>query len=400
MFAMLKLSDICEKVVVGHVGSTSKYYCDEGIPFFRTQNVGLDGLNTHELKYITEEFHKSLKKSQIMSGDILLSRVVTDEMRVAIVPEEITKANCANVIVVRPSKKLDKKYFLYLVSSPTAQQYLMGKKKGAAQQVVNTTILKNWEIPLPPLAEQKRIVAKLDAVFAEIDRAIETSDSEIEQSNQLFDALVFERFTKSTDDEPVELKGLTKELLTGPFGSALHKSDYVEDGIAVINPQNLINGEIIPSDGKFINEQKFGELKRYELRQNDIVIARRGEMGRCALVPVSPHKMICGTGCMILRTNDDCSPDFVAELIQSKYVRNALEQGAIGATMLNLNQGILMGVKVQAKTECQQQENTAYIGYARDITSDYIRLKSEKIEKLLALKSAILAQELQPSEAA
>ena len=182
----------------------------------------------------------------------------------------------------------------------------------------------------------------------------------------------------------MELKELTKELLTGPFGSALHKSDYVENGIAVINPQNLIDGEIIPSDGKFITEQKFEDLKRYELKENDIVIARRGEMGRCALVPASPYKMICGTGCMILRTNDDCSADFVAELIQSKYVRNALEQGAIGATMLNLNQGILLGVKVQAKTASQQHENTAYIGEVRDITSDYIRLKLEKMKNSLA----------------
>ena len=160
----------------------------------------------------------------------------------------------------------------------------------------------------------------------------------------------------------------------------------------------MVDGEIIATEGKFINEQKFEELKRYELKENDIVIARRGEMGRCALVPASNQKMICGTGCMVLRTNDDSSADFVAELIRSKYVRNALEQGAIGTTMLNLNQGILLSVRVQAKSVSQQRENTAYIGKVRDIASDYDRLKSEKIEKLLALKSAILAQEIQPPQ--
>ena len=134
------LSDICEKVVVGHVGNTSEFYCENGIPFFRTQNVGSDGLNSSNLKFITEEFHNIIKKSQIKAGDILLSRVVTDGMRVAIVPDDVTDANCANVIIVRPSKSLDKNYFKYLISSPIAQKYLMSQKKGAAQQVVNTSI--------------------------------------------------------------------------------------------------------------------------------------------------------------------------------------------------------------------------------------------------------------------
>jgi len=170
MYKSVTLNDVCEKIVVGHVGSTSKYYTKSGIPFLRTKNVTENGFDSTELKYITQSFHESIKKSQLKGGDILLSRVVTDQMRIALVPSNFGEANCANVIIIRPGKHLDRNYFLYLVKSPKSQEYLMGKRKGAAQQVVNTTELKNWQIQLPPVAEQKSIVTRLDAAFLEFEK--------------------------------------------------------------------------------------------------------------------------------------------------------------------------------------------------------------------------------------
>ena len=159
------LSDVCEKVSVGHVGTTSKYYCDEGIPFIRTQNVSKTGFNDTELRYITPEFHESLKKSQLKAGDVLLSRVVIDEMRTAIVPRNYGEANCANVILIRPKEKLLPQYLSLLIKSRESQEYFMDVKKGAAQQVVNTGILKKWNIPLPSVNEQTKFVEEITNRF-------------------------------------------------------------------------------------------------------------------------------------------------------------------------------------------------------------------------------------------
>jgi type I restriction enzyme, S subunit len=155
------LSDVCKRVSVGHVGPTSKYYCDEGIPFIRTQNVSKNGFDDTELRYITREFHASIKKSQLKAGDVLLSRVVIDEMRTAIVPENYGEANCANVILIRPSEKLSPQYLSLLIKSRKSQTYFMGVKKGAAQQVVNTGILKAWTIPLPSVEKQDAFVEQI-----------------------------------------------------------------------------------------------------------------------------------------------------------------------------------------------------------------------------------------------
>ncbi len=71
------LGDVCDRVSVGHVGETSKFYCDaeEGIPFLRSQNVRCGFLDLEGIRHITRDFHQKLKKSQLRSGDLLFVRV-------------------------------------------------------------------------------------------------------------------------------------------------------------------------------------------------------------------------------------------------------------------------------------------------------------------------------------
>jgi len=191
------LSDVCPRVSVGHVGTTSKHYCDDGIPFIRTQNVSKYGFDDSELKYITREFHEVLKKSQIKAGDVLLTRVVIDEMRTAIVPENYGEANCANVILIRPSDDLDSQFLSLLIKSEKSQRYFMGVKKGAAQQVVNTGILKAWRLPLPSLTEQRGFVRRTLAKFRHIDKAMESIDLSAQKSSELKVAILKQELTPS-----------------------------------------------------------------------------------------------------------------------------------------------------------------------------------------------------------
>ena len=160
------LDTVTEKVVVGHVGPTSAHYRDDGVPFLRTQSVGSGEIRLEGMRYITQEFHDRLKKSQLKKGDVILSRVISDKVTCAIVPAELDGANCANIIVVRPSKELASGYLKHFLMTPLAQRALMKRKVGSAQSVVNTKVLKSWPIPLPPLEEQRRIAAILDKADA------------------------------------------------------------------------------------------------------------------------------------------------------------------------------------------------------------------------------------------
>ena len=255
-------------------------------------------------------------------------------------------------------------------------------------------------IPLPPLAEQKRIVERLDKAFAEIDKAQNANaKSERQLMVVLENAVAKLLITPKSTSELTELSEFLDETITGPFGSSLHKSDYTDNGVAVINPQNILNGEISTSNCNFISYEKAKDLSRYSLQVGDIVLGRRGEMGRCAVVDASEKKMICGTGCMILRAKSGCSPYYLAELIRSKYIRSVLEKNSIGMTMANLNQKILLNVKIPRDSYRNQIERVNTCRRLREFVDSAITIRKNKANKLTDIRRSILKQELTPSEA-
>ncbi len=88
---------------------------------------------------------------------------------------------------------------------------------------------------------------------------------------------------------------------TGPFGSMLHASDYSDAGMPLVNPINIVEGSIRPDPNKLIKEATKSRLAGYILRTGDIVVARRGEIGRCAVVGPTEDGWVCGTGCFFVR---------------------------------------------------------------------------------------------------
>jgi type I restriction enzyme S subunit len=134
------------------------------------------------------------------------------------------------------------------------------------------------------------------------------------------------------------------ELQTGPFGSSLHQSDYVAGGIPVINPASIQDGKIVAIESMAIGQSTFDRLSGFSLREGDIVMARRGEMGRCALVTKEEAGWLCGTGCLILRPSKLIYAPFLSMFVGSPFARNFLGGAAVGTTMQNLNQSILLSM--------------------------------------------------------
>jgi type I restriction enzyme S subunit len=137
-----------------------------------------------------------------------------------------------------------------------------------------------------------------------------------------------------------------KTILTGPFGSSLHESDYVADGIPVINPQNIVDSEIIKDGAKTVSPSTRERLKEFTVRENDIVIGRRGEMGRCGVVTSEMDGWLCGTGCFVIRLKEECDVRFAFFQIASPKAKAHLEEQAVGVTLKNLNQGILSALLI------------------------------------------------------
>jgi type I restriction enzyme S subunit len=146
--------------------------------------------------------------------------------------------------------------------------------------------------------------------------------------------------------QAVRISQILVELQTGPFGSSLHQSDYQRGGIPVINPASIKNERLVPIDRMAVGPATLKRLATFKLRAGDIVMARRGEMGRCAVVTKLEEGWLCGTGSLILRLPSCVCARFFVILIGSPFVREYLGGSAVGATMQNLNQSILLNLIV------------------------------------------------------
>ena len=160
-------------------------------------------------------------------------------------------------------------------------------------------------------------------------------------------------------------------LQTGPFGSQLHASDYVEDGVPVVPTEALVDGRIDHDLLPMITTGKARELSRHELSAGDIVFARRGvkATGRTSQIGRAEEGFIGGTGVIRLRIHAErapVTPDFMAWVLRSPDSVAWLKHNAIGATMPNLNEGIIRTVPVPLLPIREQHRIAGILGALDD----------------------------------
>lgn len=150
--------------------------------------------------------------------------------------------------------------------------------------------------------------------------------------------------------------GEVAEIITGPFGSALHKSDYKPSGTAVLMPQNIGNRTVDYQDIARIGEEDTERLSRYRVTQDDIIYARRGDVEKHAFVTVNDTDMICGTGCMRIRVSSpEVMPKFASFYLNRPETRQWVVQHAVGSNMPNLNSGIVSAIPLSYPPKDEQE---------------------------------------------
>ncbi len=143
---------------------------------------------------------------------------------------------------------------------------------------------------------------------------------------------------------PTGILGSIADIKIGPFGSLLHQQDYVIGGHPLVNPSQIVDNQIVPDSKVAISDSKFKDLASYALRVNDVVLGRRGEMGRAGIV--KQEGMLCGTGSMFIRAKEDIDSYFIHQLLISPVYKEVLTRNSVGTTMMNLNTTIVSSLIV------------------------------------------------------
>ena len=157
-------------------------------------------------------------------------------------------------------------------------------------------------------------------------------------------------------------------LKTGPFGSSLHQSDYVTNGIPLVNPMHIASGRIKPNADVTVTSETVERLKEFCLLEGDLVLARRGEMGRCAVVQFKEAGWLCGTGSLIVRPEKRLlHADFLQGYLSSSASVKYLLAASVGSTMANLNQQHLLNMDLSLPPLSEQ---TRIIAKLEELFSD------------------------------
>jgi type I restriction enzyme S subunit len=274
---------------------------------------------------------------------------------------------------------------------------LLGPLYSGLRNTIPAESFLGTKTPLPPPEEQAAIVRFLDWANGRLERAIRAKRKVIALLNEQKQAIIHRAVTRGLDPSvplkpsgipcfgeiPVHwevgtIGGISALIQTGPFGSQLHSHEYVAAGTPVINPSHMAGGRLKPSSSVTITTDKAQELTRHKLRAGDIVIARRGDLGRCAIVTNSEEGWICGTGSLLLRCRMLANPDFFQMVFSSRGIADMLSLSSIGATMANLNASVVARQHLPLPPPEEQEEIVLFVrGETKKVNTAISRLDSE-----------------------
>lgn len=379
----------------------------EGVPSIGAEHLNADGgFCFDRIKYIPKEYASRLRRGRIQPGDVLIVKDGATTGKVSYVDQHYPFAESyvnEHVFICRPSQEVCGKYLFYFLRSNSGNSQIMATFHGAAQGGVSSAFVDEVYVPMLALEDQSEIVDYLDDTIHHI-RMIKSRLEKIPTilkkfrqsvlsaacSGKLTEDWRAENATKS-DWEYQVLSDLSESISTGPFGTMLHKGDYIKGGIPVVNPTNIVNNKIIPDPRVTISNDKAQELSRFISKENDIILSRRGDLSKCGIVTKREEGWLAGTGTFIVRVN--MNPYFFRIVFQNPATQELIYNGSIGSTMPNLNQGILGALKVPNPSLEEQQEIVNQVQrlfqLADSLEAKYTKAmhRIEKIEQSLLAKA-------------
>ena len=387
-----KLADLVE--VQNGYAFSSKDYSESGHFLMRIGNVQNGYISTADPKFIKLPADGSLQRFVLSEDDILVS-LTGNVGRVGVIQESHLPA-ALNQRVARISIRKDspatRELLLLFLCSDWFREELIGAGHGAAQQNVSTKDLVEIELPVPPLAEQQRIVGLLDEAFAGLATAKANAEKNLHNARALFESHLQSVFTQRGPGWVDTALGGVCGFVRGPFGGSLKKSIFVADGYAVYEQQHAIYDQF--DDVRyFIDEAKFKEMKRFELLSDDLIMSCSGTMGRVAIVPKDIKRGIINQALLKLTPSSKILNTFLKSWMESEAFQDALKEYSGGAAIQNVaSVKILKEIKVPLPSMSVQKRVVEELDDLREETQRLASIYSRKHAALEALKKSLLHQ--------
>jgi type I restriction enzyme S subunit len=367
---------------------------EEGIPYIATKDVSylsiIDYNNGVKIPFVEKSNFKIAPKNTIL----ICAEGGSAGRKIGFTNQEVCFGN--KLFAFTPKNGIDSKYVYYFYFSDMFQKDFKNLMTGIIGGV-SMNKFKNISIPLPPLPQQKQIVAILDKAFAAIDTAKANAEQNLQNAKELFESSVtsfnkpYEKTSRLTTVASVaeDRKG---SMRTGPFGSQLLHSEFVDKGIAVIGIDNAVVNEFQWKRKRYITKKKFEDLKRFKVLPKDVIITIMGTCGRCAIIPDDiPLAINTKHLCCITLDKEKCLPEYLHQyFLHHDLAKDYLKKQAKGAVMPGLNMGIIKDLPLLLPTI---KDQIAIISKTMDLKVKTTKLKAiytQKVADLEEMKKSVL----------
>jgi len=393
----------------GPFGSDLKgeHYKESGVRVIQLQNIGDGKFINNDFVFTSDEKAQELNNSLIYPNEIIISKMAEPLARACLIPSfEDKYLMCSDGIRINVDKNSFSNYFVFsYINSPYFRKEAEKRGTGSTRLRIGLGDLKTIPFPKLMLQEQQKIAEILSTVDAKLDAI----DAEIEQTRTLKKGLMQTLLTQGIGhtqfkDSPLgqvpeswEVKYLkqvvvdSNGLRRGPFGGALKKEIFVEQGFQVYEQRNAIYDDFITSR-YFIDEVKFNSMKDFQIESGDFIVSCSGTIGKIAEVPSWFKKGVINQALLKIKLDNNVVVNkyflqyFRWEKFQNKIVENT-QGGAmknlVGMTVFKNTFVPVPSIEEQTKIANILSTVDDKIGLLQQRKSETETLKKGLIQKLL-----------------
>ena len=414
----------------------------DGVPIIRVTDIRNGRIDPGDPLRVAPDIAAKYRRTHLRGGELLLTLVGTVG-ETAVVPPELEGWNTARAVAVVPVlPEPGPRWVQYALATGPAREYIDTRLNTTVQATLNLRDVSAFPVPMP----SRRVRDAVLDILGTLDDKIELNRRMNETLEAMARALFKSWFVdfdpvraKAQGQTPPGMDAATAALFpsefqdselseipkrwrattlgaeaqrcggvvqTGPFGSQLHASDYVPEGIPVVMPKDIAGRRVSTDSVARIREADAERLSKHRLQPGDLVYSRRGDVERHALIANRETGWLCGTGCLLVRLGPVWpSPAFASLALDRPEARAWISQHAVGATMPNLNTSILSAVPLVVPPDgllaafAREADRLEHLHVTRDAESVTLgKLRDALLPRLLSGKLS-LAQAEQAVEA-
>lgn len=388
----------------------SQHFVEFGVPLIRISNIEEKGIDYSDIVFVPYHFIKEYADFSLevndnlisMTGDIGKSCIIKSADLPALLNQRVGRFRIKNNLIKN-------KFIYYLIKTDEFKNQIIKRSAGGVQANISSESLEKIDILLPTRIEQQKIILILESIDNYIDKTHEI----IEKYEMMKQGLMYNLFTKGINENgkhhtefkdselgeiPISWKVVDLESLKdksdrysltgGPFGSDLKTNDYTNEGVRVIQLQNMGEGHFINKEFIYTSNEKAEELNGCKIYPNEIIIAKMAEpLARACILPdVEPFYLMCSDGIRLKLDEDHYDYSFYMNYINSNFFRKIAIDNAAGTTRLRIGLGALKKINV-IKPPLNEQKK---IGKILFNINNEILSEQKNLNKLQKIKTGLI----------